>query len=65
MNAGESMPFLPVTKEELKGEQPDFVIVSADAYVDHPSFGHAIIARLIEREGFSVAILAQPQNDKD
>ena len=59
------MPFLPVTKEELNGEQPDFVLVSADAYVDHPSFGHAIIARLIEREGFSVAILAQPQNDAD
>ncbi len=59
------MPFLPITKEELNGESPDFILVSADAYVDHPSFGHAIISRIIESEGFSVAILAQPQNESD
>ena len=58
------MPFVPVTLEEAGGSV-DFVIVTADAYVDHPSFGHAIIARLIEAEGFSVGILPQPQTDED
>lgn len=58
------MPFLPITKEEAGGSL-DFILVSADAYVDHPSFGHAILSRLIEREGFSVGILAQPQSDED
>ena len=38
----------------------DFLLVSGDAYVDHPSFGHAIIARVLEKEGFRVGILAQP-----
>lgn len=55
--------FLPVTKEELEERgigQPDFVYVIGDAYVDHPSFGHAIIARLLEAYGYSVAILSQP-----
>ena len=54
------MPFLPVTPEELGG-QPDFIIVTGDAYVDHPSFGTAIISRVLEAEGFSVAILPQPE----
>ena len=53
------MPFLPVTPEELTG-QPDFIIVTGDAYVDHPSFGTAIISRVLEAQGFSVAILPQP-----
>lgn len=60
--------FLPVTMEEcLEREiwQPDFIVVSADAYVDHPSFGHALIARLIESLGFTVAVLAQPLTDED
>lgn len=60
--------FLPVTAEEMYEReiwQPDFVLVSADAYVDHPSFGHALIARLVEAEGFSVCIVAQPQTDAD
>ncbi|MDD3947304.1 MAG: YgiQ family radical SAM protein [Clostridia bacterium] len=57
--------FLPTTKEELKGSVPDFIVVTADAYVDHPSFGHAIISRLIESEGFSVAILPQPLSDAE
>lgn len=55
--------FLPVTKEEMlqRGwEQPDFVLVTGDAYVDHPSFGSAIISRLLERYGYKVAVLAQP-----
>ncbi len=53
------MPFLPVSPEELNG-QPDFVIVTGDAYVDHPSFGTAIVSRVLEAEGYSVAILPQP-----
>ncbi len=55
--------FLPITKEELQRQgikQPDFVYVIGDAYVDHPSFGHAIISRILEAHGFSVAILSQP-----
>ena len=57
------MPFLPVTKEEcdaLGWEQPDFVYVCGDAYVDHPSFGAAIITRVLEHAGYKVAFLAQP-----
>lgn len=41
-------------------KQPDFVYVIGDAYVDHPSFGHAIISRLLEAHGFSVGIISQP-----
>ena len=55
--------FLPATKEELRERgitQPDFVYVIGDAYVDHPSFGPAIIGRVLESHGYSVAILAQP-----
>lgn len=58
---GES--FLPVTKNEcveLGWAAPDFVYVTGDAYVDHPSFGTAIISRVLENAGFRVAILAQP-----
>ena len=47
------MPFLPVTPEQLNGQQPDFIIVTGDAYVDHPSFGTAIISRVLEDENFS------------
>lgn len=55
--------FLPISKKEMieKGiEQPDFVVVGGDAYVDHPSFGTAVIARLVEARGYKVCILAQP-----
>lgn len=55
--------FLPVTKKEMTERgliQPDFVYVTGDAYVDHPSFGAAVISRLLERDGYSVCILAQP-----
>ena len=46
--------------------QVDFVYVSGDAYVDHPSFGHAIITRLLEAHGFRVGIIAQPDwKDKE
>jgi uncharacterized radical SAM protein YgiQ len=57
-----------MTKEEADAlfiGVPDIVLVSADAYVDHPSFGHAVIARAIESEGFSVCIVAQPACDAD
>ncbi|HEX2986008.1 MAG TPA: YgiQ family radical SAM protein [Caproiciproducens sp.] len=64
------MPFLPITKkeiEELHWDAPDFVVVTGDAYVDHPSFGTAIISRLLESYGYRVAVLAQPdwRTDRD
>ena len=58
------MPFLPVSREEFEGE-PDFVLISSDAYVDHPSFGVAVVSRVIENEGFSICIIPQPHNDRD
>ena len=54
------MAFLPITKEEMvqrEWDQADFVLVTGDAYVDHPSFGAAIISRVLEDEGFRVAVL--------
>ena len=55
--------FLPLTKDEMIGrgwDAPDFVYVTGDAYVDHPSFGAAIISRVLESKGYRVAMLAQP-----
>ena len=55
--------FLPVNREDMleKGiTQPDFVYVCGDAYVDHPSFGSAIISRILEAHGYSVCMLCQP-----
>ena len=55
--------FLPVCREDAKKrgwEQLDFVYVCGDAYVDHPSFGHAIITRTLEAHGYKVGIIAQP-----
>lgn len=55
--------FLPVSKADMAArgiEQLDFVYVSGDAYVDHPSFGTAIISRVLEANGFTVGIIAQP-----
>ena len=55
--------FLPISKEDLEArgiEQLDFVYITGDAYVDHPSFGHAIISRILESHGYSVGIIAQP-----
>lgn len=57
------MGFLPINRREMQRlgwEQPDFVYVTGDAYVDHPSFGHAIISRILESHGYKVAILPQP-----
>lgn len=53
------MPFLPIYPDENNSIY-DFIIVTGDAYVDHPSFGTAIISRVLEAEGFSVAIIPQP-----
>jgi uncharacterized radical SAM protein YgiQ len=56
-------PYLPMSLEEMDNlgwDSCDVVIVSGDAYVDHPSFGMAIIGRLLEAQGFRVGILAQP-----
>lgn len=60
--------FLPTNAEEMKKRgwtQPDFIYITGDAYVDHPSFGHAIISRVLEKQGFNVAILAQPDVNDD
>ena len=61
--------FLPISKEDMREagiEQLDFVYISGDAYVDHPSFGHAIITRILEAHGYKVGIIAQPDwKDKD
>ena len=57
------MSYLPIDREEMLQKnitQPDFVLVSGDAYCDHPSFGIAIIGRILERHGYSVCILSQP-----
>lgn len=59
MNTG----FLPVCRQDMEDrhiEQFDFVYVIGDAYVDHPSFGHAIISRVLTAHGFSVGIISQP-----
>lgn len=58
-----SKEFLPVSKQDMlvRGiEQLDFVYIIGDAYVDHPSFGHAIISRILEAHGYSVGIISQP-----
>ena len=56
-------PFLPMTRaemDELGWDSCDIIIVTGDAYVDHPSFGMAVIGRLLEAQGFRVGILSQP-----
>ena len=56
--------FLPVTPAEVKQrgwDRPDFVYVVGEAYVDHPSFGHAIISRVLENAGYRVAMLCLPE----
>ena len=55
--------FLPVCRQDMEErgwDQVDFVYVIGDAYVDHPSFGHAIISRLLESKGYRVGIISQP-----
>ena len=58
-----SREFLPVCREDMEERgwtQTDFVYVSGDAYVDHPSFGHAVITRMLEAHGYKVGMIAQP-----
>ena len=59
--------FLPISKEDLKKrgwDELDIILVSGDAYVDHPSYGAAVIGRVLEDVGFRVGIIAQPDPDK-
>ena len=64
MNKDEmNLQFLPTTRDEMNERgwaQPDFVYVTGDAYVDHPSFGVSIISRVLENAGFNIAVLSQP-----
>lgn len=60
--------WLPITKQEIEKrgwDEVDIIIVSGDAYVDHPTFGTAVIGRIIESEGFRVAIIPQPNWQDD
>ena len=66
MDLTSSKGFLPVSKADMEArgwESYDFLILMGDAYVDHPTFGSAIIARVLEAEGYRVAICAQPRWD--
>lgn len=61
--AGMKMTFLPISRQDMEEQgikQLDFVYVIGDAYVDHPSFGHAIISRVLQAHGYSVGIISQP-----
>ncbi len=56
-------PFLPMSREEmdiLGWDSCDIIVITGDAYVDHPSFGMAIVGRMLEAQGFRVGIIAQP-----
>ena len=64
------MPFLPISKADMteRGiDRLDFICITGDSYVDHPSFGISIISRMIEDQGFTVGIIAQPdwRSDSD
>ena len=62
-NLNKQSGFLPATAEEMHDlgwSQPDIILITGDAYVDHPSFGVALIGRWLEKHGYRVAILAQP-----
>ena len=62
-HSGKAAPFLPMSRAEMTAlgwDACDIVLVTGDAYVDHPSFGMAIIGRLLEAQGFRVGIIAQP-----
>ena len=59
--------FLPISRDDMKKrgwDELDFVYVIGDAYVDHPSFGPAIISRVLEAHGYKVGIISQPGNFK-
>ena len=62
--------FLPVSRDDMEKrgiEQLDYILVTGDSYVDHPSFGISIISRILEDKGYSVGIIAQPdwKSDRD
>lgn len=62
------MSYLPITKKEMDArgwKTIDIVLVTGDAYVDHPSFGTAIISRVLESRGYRVGIVSQPQSEED
>lgn len=64
----ENSGFLPVNKREMTEREwyyYDFLLITGDAYVDHPSFGAAVISRVLESKGYRVAVLSQPQNHID
>ena len=66
MNNENQLQWLPTSAKEVKErgwESLDVILFSGDAYVDHPSFGPAIITRLLESQGYRVAVLAQPRFD--
>ncbi|MCB1617072.1 MAG: YgiQ family radical SAM protein, partial [Pseudomonadales bacterium] len=56
-------PFLPMSRDEMEQlgwDSCDVILVTGDAYIDHPSFGMALVGRLLEAQGFRVGIIAQP-----
>ena len=60
--------WLPITRKEVEArgwEELDVILISGDAYVDHPAFGTAVIGRIIESEGFTVGIVPQPNWQDD
>ncbi len=60
--------FLPISRADMEKrgwDQCDFVYITGDAYVDHPSFGTAIISRLLESRGYKVGIISQPDWKED
>lgn len=64
----QNLHFLPTNFDELKSasiNQLDIIFVTGDAYVDHPSFGVALLGRLLESKGYKVGIIAQPMNVED
>ena len=64
--AGERTAFLPTTREEMDArgwDELDILIVTGDAYVDHPAFGPVLIARFLEGRGYKVGVIAQPRWD--
>ena len=68
MNNYQLTDWLPITKKEtdLRGwDELDVVLITGDAYVDHPAFGAAVIGRIIEREGFKIALVPQPNYQDD
>ncbi|HBA55794.1 MAG TPA: hypothetical protein DCZ04_15430, partial [Syntrophorhabdus aromaticivorans] len=57
------LDFLPVTRDDLKKrgwDTPDVILITGDAYVDHPSYGTAVIGRVLESAGYRVGVIAQP-----